>query len=75
MTHSVVQQSFLTGGRIYSRRRYISDIYQVVVNTEDGGSYEYEVEADSYGEAAEIAEQRANDLMEDITFIEVYHFN
>lgn len=74
MTHSV-QQSFFTGGRIYSQRRYISDIYQVVVNTEDGGSYEYEVEADSYGEAAQQAENFANDLMEDITYIEVYHLN
>ncbi len=67
-----VQTSFFTHGRIYSKRNYIGNIYNVVVNCEDGEYYEYEVEADTFAEATKIAEDMANDLMADITFIEVY---
>lgn len=72
MTHSVQQSSFFTSGRIYNKRFYMGNFYQVVVNTEEGESYEYEVEADTFAEATEIAEGFANDLMADITYIEVY---
>lgn len=71
MTHSV-QQSFFTGGRIYNKRYYPGNFYQVVINTEEGDSYEYEVEADTFAKATEIAEGFANDLMVDITYIEIY---
>lgn len=47
--------------------------YQVVINTEDGEQYEYEVEADTFGDAATQAENLANSLMADITIVEVYH--
>ena len=46
--------------------------YNVVINCEDGEYYEYEVEADTFAKATEIAEGMAMDLMADITFIEVY---
>jgi hypothetical protein len=44
----------------------------VIVNCEDGEYYEYEVEADTFAKATEIAENMALDLMADITYIEVY---
>lgn len=71
MTHNI-QSSFITSGRIYNKRHYPGNFYQVVVNTEDGEAYEYEVEADTYAEATRQAEELANSLMTDITYIEVY---
>ena len=64
-----VQTSVFTHSRLYSKR---GNIYSVVINCEDGEYYEYEVEADTFAKATEIAEGMANDLMADITFIEVY---
>ena len=58
--------------QIYSKRYYPGNIYSVVINCEDGEFYEYEVEADTFAQATEKAEGMANDLMADITFIEVY---
>ena len=74
MTHSV-QTSIFSHTRLYANHYYTSNIYQVVINTEDGESYEYEVEADSFHDATEKAEQYAYSLGVDITFIEVYLFN
>ena len=71
MTHSV-QTSFFSHSRLYTKRHYPGNFYQVVINTEEGESYEYEVEADTFAQATEIAEGFANDLMTDITYIEVY---
>ena len=67
-----VQTSVFTHSRLYSKRCYPDNIYSVVVNCEDGEYYEYEVEADTFAEATKQAEDMANDLMADITFIEVY---
>lgn len=67
-----VQTSIFTHCRLNSKRYYPGNIYNVVVNCEDGEYYEYEVEADSFAQATEIAEQMANDLMADITYVEVY---
>ena len=67
-----VQTSVFTRSRLYSKRYYPGNIYSVVINREDGEFYEYEVEADTFAQATEIAEGMANDLMADITFIEVY---
>jgi len=73
MVHTV-QSSFFTHGRSYSQHKYLAGgLYQVIVNTEDGESYEYEVEADTFAEATKMAEDLANDLMADITYIEVYN--
>ena len=71
MTHNV-QTSIFTHGRIRNRRYYPANFYTVVVNTEDGESYEYEVEADTFADATHQAEDMANSLMTDITYIEVY---
>ena len=50
------------------------DIYQVVVNGEEGEYAEYEVEAYSYAEATAMAENLAADSMINISYIEVYLF-
>ena len=68
----VAQTSVFTHSRLYSKRTYPGNIYSVVINCEDGEFYEYEVEADTFAQATEIAEGMANDLMADITIIEVY---
>ncbi len=72
MTHPVQTTSLFKSTRLYSTRYYSGNLYQVVVNTEDGESYEYEVEADTFAEATKQAENFANDLMVDITYIECY---
>ena len=72
MTHSI-QKSFFTSGRLYNKRYYPGNFYQVVINTEDGESYEYEIEADSFAEATRVAEDFANDLSTNITYIEIYN--
>lgn len=72
MTHSVQSATLFNHGRIFNRRYYPANFYQVVINTEDGEYYEYEVEADNFAQATEQAEEMASSLCEDITFIEVY---
>ena len=69
MTHNI-QTSIFTRGRLHSH--YAGNLYTVVVNTEDGEYYEYEIEADTFAEATAQAEEMANSLMTDITYIEVY---
>ena len=71
MTHNI-QTWVFTSGRLSNHRRYPGNFYTVVVNTEEGESFEYEVEADTFAEATDQAEQMANSLMADITYIEVY---
>jgi hypothetical protein len=72
MTHTVQTNSIFTKSRLYNKRFFAANLYQVVINTEEGESYEYEVEADTFAQATEQAENFANDLMVDITFIECY---
>jgi len=72
MSHNV-QTSIFSNTRLYSKRYFIGDLYQAVINTEDGESYEYEVEADTFHDATELAEQYAYSLGVEITYIEVYH--
>ena len=67
-----IQPSVFTRSRLYGKRYFPGNIYNVVVNCEDGEYYEYEVEADTFAEATKQAEDMALDLMADITFIEVY---
>ena len=71
MTHNI-QTSIISHSRLYSNRYYCGNLYQAVVNTEDGESFEYEIEADSFHDATEQAEQYACSLGVDITYIEVY---
>ena len=73
MTASV-QTSFFSLTRLFNKRYYSGNLYTVYVNTEDGESHEYEVEADSFAEATRQAEEMAYSLYIDITYIEVYQF-
>ena len=59
MTHPVQTSSLFNKSRLYSNRYYCGNLYQVVVNTEDGESYEYEVEADTFADATKQAETEA----------------
>lgn len=45
--------------------------YNVTVECEDNEFYEFEVDADSYGEACTIAESRAMEMYVDIIYITV----
>ncbi len=54
------------------RVEHSSNLYQVVINGEDGEYLEYEIEADSYAEASAKAEMLAADALVDITYIEAY---
>ncbi len=72
MTHPIQPQTIWNKSRLYNKRYYPGNFYQVVVNTEEGESYEYEIEADNFASATEQAEQFAADLMVDITYIECY---
>ena len=73
MTASV-QTSFFSRSRLFNKRYYSGNLYTVYVNTEDGESHEYEIEADSFAEATRQAEEMAYSLYIDITYIEVYQF-
>lgn len=73
MTHTI-QKSVFKSSRINNHRRYPGNFYTVVINTEDGESYDYEVEADTFAEATAQAENLAYSLMAEITYIEVYLF-
>ena len=47
-------------------------LYQATVYAEDDEQLSFEVEADSYAEACRIAENRANDSMINILWIDVF---
>ena len=68
MVH-VSLESKLSLGKHYRYSSY--NLYRVVINGEDGESYEYEVEADSYAEASRQGESLACGMV-DIQYIEVY---
>lgn len=64
MTYTVQTSAFKT------RRYMVSDIYSVEVIDFDGDSYDYEIEANSFSEASEIAGWRAAE-----DGIDVYQMN
>lgn len=47
------------------------NIYNVTVNCEDNEYYDFEVSADSYGEACTIAESLAQEMYNDIVLIQI----
>ena len=71
---ATVQTSIFSHSRLYNKRYFSGNLYTVYVNTEDGESHEYEVEADTFAEATKQAEEMAYGLFTDITYIEVYQF-
>ena len=69
MVHVTLESKLSLGLR---QPRYSSyNLYRVVINGEEGESYEYEVEADSYAEASRQGEDLASGMV-DIQYIEVY---
>ena len=73
MVHTTVKSVLHSG--IRSHRRINKDLYMVIVNGEEGEYYEYEIEAESYAEASEIAESLAADNMVNIQYIEAYRLD
>ena len=72
MTHTSLYSEFLSINENRSRKSFYSkNIYQVVVNGEDGEYTEYEIEAKSKEEAHAIAERLAAESMINIMYIEV----
>lgn len=72
MVHTTFNSEYHFGKRSSRQVDLSSNLYQVVINGEDGEYIEYEIEADSHSEASAKAEALAADSFVDISYIEVY---
>lgn len=72
MVHTTFKSEYHFGKRSSRQVELSSNLYQVVINGEDGEYMEYEIEADSHSEASAKAEALAADSFVDISYIEVY---
>lgn len=72
MVHTTFNSEYHFGKRSSKQVELSSNLYQVVINGEDGEYLEYEIEADSHSEASAKAEALAADSFVDISYIEVY---
>ena len=72
MVHTTFNSEYHFGKRSSRQVELSSNLYQVVINGEDGEYIEYEIEADSHTEASAKAEALAADSFVDISYIEVY---
>ncbi len=72
MVHTTFNSEYHFGKRSSRQVELSSNLYQVVINGEDGEYIEYEIEADSHSEASAKAEALAADSLIDISYIEVY---
>lgn len=72
MVHTTFNSEYHFGKRSSRQVELSSNLYQVVINGEDGEYFEYEIEADSHSEASAKAEALAADSFVDISYIEVY---
>lgn len=72
MVHTTFKSEYHFGKRSSRQVELSSNLYQVVINGEDGEYIEYEIEADSHSEASAKAEALAADSFIDISYIEVY---
>lgn len=72
MVHTIFNSEYHFGKRSSRQVELSSNLYQVVINGEDGEYIEYEIEADSHSEASAKAEALAADSFVDISYIEVY---
>lgn len=72
MVHTTFNSEYHFGKRSSRQVELSSNLYQVVINGEDGEYLEYEIEADSHSEASAKAEALAADGFVDISYIEVY---
>ena len=71
MVHTTFNSEYHFGKRSSRQVELSSNLYQVVINGEDGEYIEYEIEADSHSEASAKAEALAADSFVDISYIEV----
>lgn len=72
MVYTTFNSEYHFGKRSSRQVELSSNLYQVVINGEDGEYIEYEIEADSHSEASAKAEALAADSFIDISYIEVY---
>lgn len=72
MVHTTFNSEYHFGKRSSRQVELSSNLYQVVINGEDGEYIEYEIEADSHSEASAKAEALAADSFVDISYIEFY---
>lgn len=72
MVHTTFNSEYHFGKRSSRQVELSNNLYQVVINGEDGEYIEYEIEADSHSEASAKAEALAADSFVDISYIEVY---
>ena len=72
MVHTTFNSEYHFGKRSSRQVELSSNLYQVVINGEDGEYIEYEIEADSHSEASAKAEALAADSFIDISYLEVY---
>lgn len=72
MVHTTFNSEYHFGKRSSRQVELSSNLYQVVINGEDGEYIEYEIEADNHSEASAKAEALAADSFIDISYIEVY---
>ena len=72
MVHTTFKSEYHFNRRSSRQVELSSNLYQVVINGEDGEYVEYEIEADSHSEASAKAEALAADSFIDISYIEVY---
>ncbi len=72
MVHTTFNSEYHFGKRSSRQVELSSNLYQVVINGEDGEYIEYEIEADSHSEASAKAEALAAESFVDISYIEVY---
>ena len=72
MVHTTLHSEYHFNRRSSRQVELSSNLYQVVINGEDGEYVEYEIEADSHSEASAKAEALAADSFINIIYIEVY---
>ena len=72
MVHTTFNSEYHFGKRSSRQVELSSNLYQVVINGEDGEYIEYEIEADSHSEASAKAEALAADSFVDISSIGVH---
>lgn len=72
MVHTTLKSEYRFNRRSSRQVELSSNLYQVVINGEDGEYVEYEIEADSHSEASAKAEALAADSFINIIYIEVY---
>ena len=72
MVHTTFKSEYHFSKRSSRQVELSSNLYQVVINGEDGEYIVYEIEAESHSEASAKAEALAADSFVDISYIEVY---